>query len=201
MFSSSPSIWSNMTVRQVVRVKIPNLTHFYGCEIFHNRTVKCVTLDILTLTPRVTIIPSLHGLSSTIFQPKPVYLPRKQIKEKLRICLVTVFIFYFRKLVFGNIKKKKQFSCIFQIKNMSGQLKLKKQFFKEKKKENTKICYYQCGGNEFIPNQVLSALGQAGSTLAPTCTDLLNPTSGRDASHPCLISTWLKEGCIIVCVM
>ena len=77
MFSSSPSIWSNMTVRQVVRVKIPNLTHFYGCEIFHNRTVKCVTLDILTLTPRVTIIPSLHGLSSTIFQPKPVCLPRK----------------------------------------------------------------------------------------------------------------------------
>ena len=58
MFSSSPSMWSNMTVRQVVRVKIPNLTHFYGCEIFHNRTAKCVTLDILTLTPRVTIIPS-----------------------------------------------------------------------------------------------------------------------------------------------
>ena len=32
--------------------------------------------------------------------------------EKLRLCLVTVFVFYFQKLVFGNIKKK-QFSCIF----------------------------------------------------------------------------------------
>ena len=39
--------------------------------------------------------------------------------KKLRICLVTVFIFYFQKLVFGNIKKK-QFSCIFEIKNMFG---------------------------------------------------------------------------------
>lgn len=39
MFASSPSIWSNMTVRQVVRVKIPNLTHFYvsqpDCEVCH----------------------------------------------------------------------------------------------------------------------------------------------------------------------
>ena len=38
---------------------------------------------------------------------------------KLRLCLVTVFIFYFQKLVFGNIKKK-QFSYIFEIKNMFG---------------------------------------------------------------------------------
>ena len=37
----------------------------------------------------------------------------------LRLCLVTVFVFYFQKLVFGNIKKK-QFSCIFEIKNMFG---------------------------------------------------------------------------------
>ena len=35
----------------------------------------------------------------------------------LRLCLVTVFVFYFQKLVFENIKKK-QFSCIFEIKNM-----------------------------------------------------------------------------------
>ena len=28
-----------------------------------------------------------------------------------------MFVFYFQKLVFGNIKKK-QFSCIFEIKNM-----------------------------------------------------------------------------------
>ena len=49
-------------------------------------------------------------------------------------------------------------------------------------------------------NQVLSALGWVGSTLTPTRTDLLNPTSGRVASHPYLISTWPKEGCTIVCV-
>ena len=55
--------------------------------------------------------------------------------------LVTVFIFYFQKLVFGNIKKK-QFSCIFEIKNMFSKLKLKKQFFEEKI-EKTKICCYQ----------------------------------------------------------
>ena len=36
-----------------------------------------------------------------------------------RLCLVTVFVFYFQKLVFENIKKK-QFSCIFEIKNMFG---------------------------------------------------------------------------------
>ena len=40
-------------------------------------------------------------------------------KKKLRLCLVTVFVFYFQKLVFWNIKKK-QFSCIFKIKNMFG---------------------------------------------------------------------------------
>ena len=39
--------------------------------------------------------------------------------ERLRLCLVTVFVFYFQKLVFDNIKKK-QFSCIFEIKNMFG---------------------------------------------------------------------------------
>ena len=54
----------------------------------------------------------------------------------------TIFVFYFQKLVFGNIKKK-QFSCNFEIKNMFGQLKLKKMVFKEKKIENTKICCYQ----------------------------------------------------------
>ena len=37
------------------------------------------------------------------------------------------FFFYFQKLVFGNIKKKKkkQFSCLFETKNMFGQLKFK----------------------------------------------------------------------------
>ena len=61
--------------------------------------------------------------------------------SNIRLCLVTVFIFYFQKLIFGNIKKKK-FSCIFEIKNMFGQLKLKRQFLKKKIK-NTKICCNQ----------------------------------------------------------
>ena len=34
-------------------------------------------------------------------------------EKKVRLYLVTVFVFYFQKLVFGNIKKK---SCIFEIK-------------------------------------------------------------------------------------
>ena len=51
---------------------------------------------------------------------------RKTKIKKLRLCLVTVFVFYFQKLAFENIKKK-QFSCIFEIKNMFGQLKLKKE--------------------------------------------------------------------------
>ena len=51
------------------------------------------------------------------------------------------FCFLFQKLVFRNIKKK-QFSCIFEIKKMFGQLKLKRQFFEEKI-ENTKICCNQ----------------------------------------------------------
>ena len=39
--------------------------------------------------------------------------------------------------------KKKQFSYIFEIKNMFGQLKFKRQFFEEKKIEYTKISCYQ----------------------------------------------------------
>ena len=49
-------------------------------------------------------------------------------KKKFRLCLVIVFVFYFQKLVFENIKKK-QFSCIFEIKNMFGYFKLKKMVF------------------------------------------------------------------------
>ena len=65
----------------------------------------------------------------------------KKEKKTIRIYLVIVFVFYFKKFVFGNIKKN-QFFCIFEIKNMFNQLKLKRQFFL-KKIENTKICYYQ----------------------------------------------------------
>ena len=56
-------------------------------------------------------------------------------------------------------------------------------------------------GRTFVsaPNQVLFALGWAMIDLRPTCTNLLNPTSERDGSHPCLISLWPKEGCTVVC--
>ena len=56
-----------------------------------------------------------------------------------------------------------------------------------------------CGRNESFPNKVLFALGM-GQGADATLTNLFNSTSGRDASHPCLISTWSKEGCTIVCV-
>ena len=39
--------------------------------------------------------------------------------EIIKLCLVIVFIFYFQKLIFENTKKK-QFSCISEIKNMFG---------------------------------------------------------------------------------
>ena len=45
-----------------------------------------------------------------------------------------IFYFPFSKTCFWEYKEKKN-SCIFEIKNMFGQLKLKRQFFKEKKKE------------------------------------------------------------------
>ena len=45
--------------------------------------------------------------------------------------------------------------------------------------------------NKSFPNQVLSTLGRAGSTLSPTRMNLVNPTSEKDASHPCLVSTLL----------
>ena len=44
---------------------------------------------------------------------------RKNILKNFRLCLVTIFVFYFQKKFFENIKKK-QFSCIFEIKNMFG---------------------------------------------------------------------------------
>ena len=55
------------------------------------------------------------------------------------------FYFLFSKTCFWEYKEKKQFSCIFEIKNMFGQLKLKKKksFLKKKEEENTKIYCYQ----------------------------------------------------------
>ena len=105
MFSSSPSIWSNMTVRQVVRVKIPNLTHFYGCEIFLQPDREVCHFGYLDPDTQGHNYPQFTR-ALIHYIPAQTCLPPKKIdKEKLRLCLVTVFIFYFRKFVFGNIKK------------------------------------------------------------------------------------------------
>ena len=52
----------------------------------------------------------------------------------LRLCLITVFVFYFQKLIFGNIKKKK-ILIFFLIKKHVWlvEIKKKKKFFEEKK--------------------------------------------------------------------
>ena len=52
------------------------------------------------------------------------------------------FYFLFSKTCFWEYKEKIIFFCIFEIKNMFGQLKLKRQFFEEKI-ENNKICCNQ----------------------------------------------------------
>ena len=55
----------------------------------------------------------------------------------LRLCLVIVFIFYFQKLIFGNIKKNKnKFLVFFEIKKHVWLVEIKKKkkkFFEEKK--------------------------------------------------------------------
>ena len=56
-------------------------------------------------------------------------------KKEIKVMFGNIFFFYFQKLVLGNIKKKKQFSCIFEIKNMFDQLKLKNKFFVKKNRK------------------------------------------------------------------
>ena len=36
-----------------------------------------------------------------------VFEKKKKFLQKLKLCLVTVFVFYFQKLILGNLKKKK----------------------------------------------------------------------------------------------
>ena len=67
------------------------------------------------------------------------------------------------------------------------------------RKRRTKVFV---GGNLVSnPNQVLSSLELATQDAGLILKVLLNPTLGRDASHPCLISTWPKEEYTIVCVI
>ena len=55
------------------------------------------------------------------------------------------------------------------------------------------------GGNLVSnPNQVLSSLKLTAQGTGLILKVLLNPTPGRDAFHPCLISTWPKERCTIM---
>ena len=48
-----------------------------------------------------------HVFSNSHAQMQNILLLKGWKLEKIRLCLVTVFIFYFQKLVFRNIKKKK----------------------------------------------------------------------------------------------
>ena len=64
-----------------------------------------------------------------------------------------------------------------------------------------KRCLFVGGNLVSNLNQVLSSSELAARGASLILKVLLNPTSGRDASHPCFISTWPKEWCTIVCVM
>ena len=48
-----------------------------------------------------------------------ILLVSNVFRSSFRLCLVIIFVFYFQKLVLENIKKK-QFSSLFEIKNMFG---------------------------------------------------------------------------------
>ena len=84
---------------------------------------------IIQFSHRVEIVRSKEQLMLDICLPLI-------LSQNCRLCLVTYLVFYFLKFVFRNIKKKKQFSCIFETKNMFCQLKFKKKkFFEEKNKK------------------------------------------------------------------
>ena len=65
-----------------------------------------------------------------------------------------IFFFFSKTCSWEYKEKKKQFSYIFEIKNMFSQLKLKNNFF-VKKIENTKICCYQnLNSNDNLLNEI-----------------------------------------------
>ena len=63
---------------------------------------------------------------------------------------------------------------------------------------NPKRCLFVGGNLVSNPNQVLSSSELTAQGTGLILKVLLNPTLGRDASHPYLISTWPKEGCTVV---
>ena len=66
---------------------------------------------------------------------------------------------------------------------------------------NPKRCLFMRGNLVSNPNKVLFSLELVAWGVGLILKILLNPTSGRDVFHHCLISTWPKEECTIVCVM
>ena len=80
---------------------------------------ECVTETTISSSVIYALVVSHITLGERIFTKiKNKNVKRKKLRT-LKLCLVTVYFFYFQKLVFRNIKKK-QFSCIFEIKNMFG---------------------------------------------------------------------------------
>ena len=56
----------------------------------------------------------------------------------------------------------------------------------------------KCGRNESFPNQVLSSSELAARGAGLILKVLLNPTSGRDASHPCLGVPYPSLGQVLI---
>ena len=63
------------------------------------------------------------------------------------------FCFLFSKTCFWEYKEKK-ISCIFEIKNMFGQLQLKKNSFLKKKKKTIICCYQDLNSNADSLNEI-----------------------------------------------
>ena len=80
---------------------------------------ECVTETTISSSVIYALVVSHITLRERLFTKiKNKNVKRKKLRT-LKLCLVTIYFFYFQKLVFRNIKKK-QFSCIFEIKNMFG---------------------------------------------------------------------------------
>ena len=67
-----------------------------------------------------------------ILRFKRAWLLNKRIKKKIRLCLVTVFVFYYQKPVFGNTNKKTIFLYFWNQKHV-WLVEIKKDGFLRKK--------------------------------------------------------------------
>ena len=71
-------------------------------NILNNRGIKVNLYELYFSFSHFSTHPNKQVFHRSTF---PSLKPNKR-EGKLRLCLVTVFIFYFQKLVLGNIKKK-----------------------------------------------------------------------------------------------